>query len=443
MNIKASNDTCRLDAMCGSLSRRSFIKGSGVALGAGAVSLGFAPALHAQASNHKTLVYIFLRGAMDGLSLVVPIGNGTDAAIYRSRRNATRMDGSDSNAARRPIALPGHSFGLHPTCTGFKELWDLNKLAIVQAAGHLQSTTYTRSHFDAQEQVELGTPGVQSSVTGWIARHLGTAPDLVGSAIFNALSAGGTPAQSVQGWSDAVTLSNTGNFHPDTSDTTFARTHLEALRAMYTGGSDLDVAATAAVAAVDMVSGINFNTYVPGGGVTYPDTGIGRNLRLIATLIRRPDIGLSAATVDVGGWDTHNSQGVFEYGGYYNNVRDLSAAITAFYKDLAGSGFGNRVAIVMQSEFGRQVTENESQGTDHGLANPMFVIGGGVTGGMYGQFPGLHSTGNNTPGDAVRPTTDFRQVLATVVDRLLANPNAESIFSQPGAPFTYTPMAFA
>lgn len=444
MNSKASNDTFRLDAMCGAISRRNFIKGSGVALGAGAVSLGFAPTIHAQSSNHKTLVYIFLRGAMDGLSLVVPSGNGADAGIYRSKRNATRMDSGDSNAARRPIALNGVSdFGLHPTCTGFRDLFNSGDLAIIQAVGHLQASTYTRSHFDAQEQVDLGTPGVQSSVTGWIARHLASTPDLVGNAIFNALSAGGSPAQSVQGWSDAVTLNNTGNFHPDTSDTTFARTHLEALRSMYTGGSDLDIAATAAVGAVDMVSNIDFNAYVPGGGVTYPDTGIARNLRLIATLIRRPNIGLSAATLDVGGWDTHNNQGVFEYGGYYNNVRELSAAITAFYRDLAGSGFGNRVGIVVQTEFGRQITENESQGTDHGLANPMFVIGGAVNGGMYGQFPGLNSAGGNTPGDAVRPTTDFRQVLATVVDKMLGNPNAEAIFNQPEAPFTYTPMTFA
>ena len=440
MDSKASqHDTCRLDAMCGSISRRNFLRGSGAALGAGAVSIGFAPQLMAQsATTAKTLVYIFLRGAMDGLSCVVPIGSGTDAQIYRTKRNSTRMDGSDSNATRRPIALPGGLFGLHPAMTGFKELWDLDRLAIIHGAGHLPVATQTRSHFDAQEQIELGTPGVQSSVTGWLARHMQTTPDLVGSAIFNAIAAGGSPPQSLQGWSDAVTLSSTGSFHPDTSDTTFARTHLEALRSMYTGGSDLDTAATAAVGAVDLVNGINFNDYVPGGGVTYPDNGIGRSLRLIATLMRR-NLGLSVATLDVGGWDTHNNQGVFEFGGYYNNVRDLSNAVTAFYKDLAASGFASRVGIVLQSEFGRQVTENESQGTDHGLGNPMFVIGGGVNGGMYGEFPGLSAL----VGDAVRPTTDFRRVLATVVDRLMGNPDAEAIFDDPDAPFTYTPMNFA
>ena len=430
----------RLDSLCGHLSRRNFLRGSSAAIGAAAtVSIGFAPQVMAQsAATTKTLVYVFLRGAMDGLSLVVPIGNGTDAGIYRAARNSTRMDGNDGNVARRPIALPGGAFGLHPATTGLKQLWDADRLAIIQGAGHLEPATYTRSHFDAQEQIEFGTPGVQSSVTGWLARHMETAPDLIDSAIFSAIAAGGSPPQSLQGWSKAVTLSSTGSFHPNAGGT-FARTHLDALRAMYAGnGNDLDVAATKAVEAVDLVNGINFNDYVPGGGVTYPDTGIGRNLKLIATLMRR-NMGLSTATLDVGGWDTHNNQGVFEFGGYYNNVRDLSAGLTAFYNDLSASGFADRVAIVVQSEFGRQVTENESQGTDHGLGNPMLVIGGGVNGGFYGEFPGL----SNLPGDAVRPTTDFRQVLATVVDRLMGNPNAEEIFNDPDAPFTYAPMNFA
>lgn len=441
------DSTARLDHMCGAITRRNFLRGTGgAALGATAgVSLSFAPQLMAQsATNAKTLVYVFLRGAMDGLSFVVPTGNDANGQAYRAKRNQTRMVPDDGDVRRRPIVIKTgnttHPFGLHPAATGFAELWSKNKLAIVQACGHLPVSTQTRSHFDAQEQIELGTPGVLSSTNGWLARHLATTPDLVDNAIFNAIAAGGSPPSSLLGWSDAVTLSSTGNFHPNPNHT-FTRTSLDAVRAMYTGGSDLDVAAQAAFGAVDMVSTIDFNGYTPGGGAVYPDTGIGRNLRLIATLMRQ-NMGLSAATVDVGGWDTHNGQGVFEYGGYYNNVRDLTNAITAFYKDLSNNytagGFADRVAIVVQSEFGRQVTENESQGTDHGLGNPMFIIGGKVKGGLYGGDVELA----NLSGDAVRPKVDFRQVLGTVVDKLMGNAEAGNIFNQPESPFTYSPMGF-
>lgn len=432
----------RLDGVIAAgLSRRDFLRSAGIAAGAASLSVSFAPQARVKGGGNKTLVYVFLRGAMDGLSLVVPINSGTDAQLYRSKRSVTRLTIDDENAARRPMQLSS-AFGLHPAATGFKQLWDEDSLAIVHAVGHLSPDTYTRSHFDAQEQIELGTPGVQTSPTGWLARYLDTSI-LVPGAVFNALSAAGSPPQSLLGWADAVTLSSTGSFRPNTgAGDVYLPTHMASLRNLYGGSEGLDVAAQAALNAVELVNeGIDFNGYVPGGGVTYPNTGIGNNLKLIATLMRE-EIGLSAATLDVGGWDTHNGQGVHEFGGYYNNVRDLSAALTAFYQDLAGSGFADRVAIVVQSEFGRQITENESQGTDHGLGNPMLVIGGGVAGGaFYGTFPGLAAA--QTEGDAVRPTTDFRQVLATVVDRLMGNPNAEAIFDDPDAPFAYTPMTFA
>lgn len=184
---------------------------------------------------------------------------------------------------------------------------------------------------------------------------------------------------------------------------------------------------------------LDFGGYVPGGGVTYPNTGVANNLKLIATLIRA-NIGLNVATVDVGGWDTHNSQGVFEYGGFHNLVRDLSAALTAFYRDMKGAGFHQRVAVVVQTEFGRQVTENASAGTDHGLAYPMFILGGKVKGGWHGQFPSLAQA--NTPGDAVKPMVDFRQVLATVSDKLVGNTDPEGVFHSADSPFSYSPMGF-
>jgi uncharacterized protein (DUF1501 family) len=423
----------KIDCLCGKMSRRNFLRGSGVAAGAAAVNLTFSPNAHASAPT-KSLIYLFLRGGMDGLSFVVPTG-GADLGHYLDARNDTELRLDSQDAARRPIALPGGLWGLHQRATGLKQVFDANKLAIIHAAGHLDPDDYTRSHFDAQEQIEMGTPGVQTSQTGWLARHLLSTPLLQGDAVFTALVSSSNPPASIAGWSDVATLDSTNSFHPNPNGA-YARTHLATLRNLYPGTGDLDMAARSAVDAVDLISSLNLGSYVPGGGVTYPQTGLGNRLRLIAQLMRQ-NIGIAVATVDYGGWDTHNEQ----FGGYANSVQELSDALRAFYFDLAGAGRAGDATVIVQSEFGRQVTENADRGTDHGLANPMLVMGGNVIGGLYGNFPGL-ATGQRV-GDAVRPTTDFRQVIATAVDRLLDNPNVGDVFDEPQSPFTYAPMGFA
>lgn len=445
MNSNDLDNRMRLNALLDGMSRRHFLRNSTLAAGAMATtSIAFSPTLAAQSANSiNTLVYVFLRGAMDGLSFVVPTGSGADAQQYRNRRTSTRMVDDDSTVTRRPLVLSGgEPFGLHPAASGLRDLFNSAEkpLAIIQGVGHLDPSTYNRSHFDAQEQVELGTPGLQSLSHGWLSRHLMTTTRLPG-AIFNAVAASPNPPKSLQGWYESISVtggSGTGGFHPDPNHT-FSNTHLRALRAMYAGTGDLDTSAQAALDAVDIIYNTDFGGYVPGGGVTYPNTGVANNLKLIATLIRA-NIGLNVATVDVGGWDTHNSQGVFEYGGFHNLVRDLSAALTAFYRDMKGTGFHQRVAVVVQTEFGRQVTENASAGTDHGLAYPMFILGGKVKGGWHGQFPSLAQA--NTPGDAVKPMVDFRQVLATVSDKLVGNTDPEGVFHTADSPFSYSPMGF-
>lgn len=439
MNRTHHGRAARLDEMCCKLSRRGFLRGTGAAVaGATAVNLGFAPTANAGILPQKTLVYVFLRGGMDGLSMVIPTA-GPNFDNYALARNDTEMRLDSNDASRVPINLPGQGWGLHPAATGLKQLWDLNRLAIVHATGHLAPNTYTRSHFDAQEQIELGTPGSLASQSGWLSRHLqtmGTSGMLQPEAIFTALVSNTNPPTSLNGWSDVATLDSTGGFSPDSGG--YAKTHLAALRSLYAGAGDLDVAATAAVDAVELISGLNLQTYTPGGGVTYPQSGIGDDLKLIAQLMRL-NLGIAVATVDYGGWDTHNGQR-FDFA---NRAGEISAALSAFYRDLAGKGRQNDVAIIVQSEFGRQVTENADFGTDHGLGNPMFVFGGGVIGGLYGNFPGLNRA-TETVGDAVRPTTDFRQVQATVIQKLIGNPNVEQIFDDPNStPFTYAPLAFA
>lgn len=438
MNCKYNQISARRDSMSPKFSRRNFLRGSALAAGAASLNLGFAPAAKAAAPT-KTLVYLFLRGGQDGLSFVVPT-NGADEVFYRDARNQTFISPLAADITRRPLDL-NTTYGLHPFATGLKSLWDIDKLAIVHACGHLDPDTHTRSHFDAQEQIELGTPGVQGSQSGWLTRHLQSITPVSG-AVFTAVAAGSNPPVSINGWNDVATLDSTGGFHPNPYSA-YTDTHLLALRALYPGNGELDLAARAAVDAVGLIDTIDFDGYVPGGGVTYPQTGLANDLRLIAQLMRL-NLGVAVATVDYGGWDTHNRQEVF--GGYGNRIRELSDALNAFYRDLAGAGRGNDVAVIVQSEFGRQVTENADFGTDHGLGNPMLVLGGGVNGGFYGTFPGLNPT-SQLVGDAVRPTTDFRQVQATVLAQLMGSPVAtvEGIFSQTGVapPFAYTRMGFA
>lgn len=416
----------------GGISRRGFLTGLGLGMAAASLPIGiaFSPTARAGTAQH-TIIYLFLRGGIDGLSLVPPT-DGVDRGFYVDARDRTLIPVSGTNAAL-PLSA---QFGLHPFCTDLHALFNEGRLAIVQGAGHPPGT-FTRSHFDAQEQIELGTPGAQLANQGFLSKHLASTPLLDAEAVFTAMVSGSNPPVSLGGWPDVATLGSTSSFHPNSG--TYGRTHLASLRALYPGLGELDLAARAAVDAVDLVNSLDLGNYTPGGGVVYPNTGLANSLRLVAQLIRQ-DLGLAVATLDFGGWDTHNSQNVLsETSGFGQRVRELSQALAAFYRDLAGAGRGNEVTIVVQSEFGRQVKENANFGTDHGLATPMLVLGGRVVGGLYGSFNGLAPA--QRLGDSLVPTVDFRQVLATVIDRFAGNPNIDQVFADPG--FSYVPMGFA
>lgn len=425
------------------LTRRRFLQVSGAAAGTAAMGLTFAPPSFAGSANQKTLVYIFLRGGMDGLSLLPPVA-GADYGHYMDARDRTRIDINDSDPARRPIPLVnnGQNLGFHPYCSGLADIYDDGGLAVIQAAGH-PPNTFTRSHFDAQEQIELGQPlivggtGQSLPASGWLSRYLGTAPGVpAADAVFTAMVSNSTPPVSLGGWADVATLDSPDSFSPNSGK--FGDTHRAVLGSLYSGSGDLDIAAGAALDAVDLINSIDLDNYNPGGGVTYPDNSEGRDLRLVAQLLRQ-NLGIACATVDVGSWDTHNNQNVYG-GGFGSNIEDLSEALTAFYRDLEGAGVIDRVAIVVQSEFGRQIKENANYGTDHGLGNPMLVLGGGVTGGkVYGPTAGIAPSAR--VGDSLEPQTDFRNVLGEVASGLLGNNNVGDIFADPN--FNYQPVGFS
>lgn len=427
-------------------SRRRFLQLSGVAAGSAAMGLSFTPMALGGSADQKVLVYVFLRGGIDGLCLLPPV-DGADYGYYADARDRTFVDINDNDSARRPIPLNngqplGKGLGFHPYCSGLAGIYDDGGLAVIQAAGHPPGT-FTRSHFDAQETIELGQPlltggsGQALPSSGWLTRYLQTHPEVPApDAIFTAMVSSSTPTASLGGWPDVATLDSPDNFSPNSGR--FADTHRAVLGSLYSGTGELDIAGGAALDAVDLIDGLDLDKYQPAGGVQYPDNGVGRDFRLVAQLIRR-EFGIACATVDVGGWDTHNSQNVFG-GGFGSRVEDLSEALTAFYRDLEAAGDINDVAVVVQSEFGRQVKENANHGTDHGLGNPMLVLGGGVSGGrVYGPTDGIAPGARD--GDSLVPRTDFRDVLGEVASGLLGNNNVDLIFQDSG--YLYQPVGFS
>lgn len=413
--------------------RRQFLATMGLGAGAG-IGLGLSPKLLAGGAGTaptKLLLYVFLRGGMDGLSYIIPTG-GPNQQHYAQDRDNTFIE--PGNTISLADMAGGSDFGLNPLCTDLYSIRD--NVAFIHACGH-PLDALTRSHFDAQEEIELGTPGNQSSSGGgFLSRYLQAtshSPD----AIFTSMAASSTPPVSLAGYADVAALDSPGGFNPNTGR--YGDTHLLGLADLYGGSGSLDLAGQSAIEAVELISTFDLENYVPGGGIVYPDTSIGDELALIAQLWKL-DIGISVATLDTGGWDTHNGQQPLNPNtGFGRNIRELSEALTAFYLDIANDAVKSTddICVVVQSEFGRQVSENGNNGTDHGFATPMTVIGGRIAGGVYGTFPSIATV--DREGDGVVPTTDFRQVHGTVMDVVLGSGAGvvNSVF--PG--FNYAPLA--
>ena len=211
--------------------------------------------------------------------------------------------------------------------------------------------------------------------------------------------------------------------------------HAEAIGNMYSGNSALDLSVSGAMDTLSIISALDLDNYVPAGGVVYPDNNFGRQLSLIAQLLKE-DLSINVATADLGGWDTHNGQGDAGGGYFFTKIAEMSNGIHAMWSDIKASGLGQQVIIIVHSEFGRRARQNgdNGSGTDHGSGNVMFVIGGRVNGGQfYGSFRGLNpSPEQGAPqqlfgGEDVWPEVDFRQVYATIVKEVLGNPNIDQV----------------
>jgi uncharacterized protein (DUF1501 family) len=364
----------------------------------------------------RRLVVIFQRGAADGLNVVVP---------YREP-NYYAMRPGIAIPADKVLDLDGF-FGLHPSLATFKPLYDQGQLAVVHAAG---SPDMSRSHFDAQDYMESGTPGIKSTEDGWLNRAL-QSEDLRHNqehTAFRALALGSAVPRTLAGKIPAIALTNVNNFTvggrgPAPSPAA------NAFEAMYgeSGDSILNSTGDETFEAVKMLRAANPAQYKPGPGVDYPTSEFGNNMKQIAQLLKA-NLGVEAAFTDVGGWDTHQNQGGVN-GQLADRLRDFSSSIAAFWRDL-GDG-AESVTLVTMSEFGRTARQNGTGGTDHGHANAMFVLGGQVKGGkVYGHWPGLANEQLNEGRD-LAVTTDFRQVLGEAVAKTIGANNLEQVF--PGA----------
>jgi uncharacterized protein (DUF1501 family) len=408
------------------IARREFLLGCTSAVAALAGSrlryLALADAA-TPAENRETLVVVFLRGGMDGLSLVPPLA-GSDRGYYEEARPILKVP-LTGEAAALPL---DDQFGLHPAAASLRPFFEARKLAIIHAVG----SGGTRSHFDAQKYLELGTPGVKTTPAGWLTRHLQSSPTIAGTVILPALAAGSTPPTSLQGNHEFINLPSTSAFDLGyIGHISWASGEQWAtLRRMYHAGDTVvHTAGIQALNAAGFIESYVRSDYQPSGGAKYPETAFGSHLKLIAQLMRS-EVGLRAATVDLLGWDTHENQGVVPGGQFTNLVRQLADGLSALYIDLDDSSADapiQRITVVVLSEFGRRIRENANRGTDHGTANPVLVLGGNVRGGFHGTWPGLHPDQRFDNAD-LAPTTDFRQVLSEILIRRTANPRLGEVF---------------
>jgi uncharacterized protein (DUF1501 family) len=440
------------------IDRRDFLKGCCAAAAASSVSpTTFGAAFDPTAATLDTLVVLFLRGGMDGLSLVPPVG-GADRAAYEQLRPTLRVPLTGTGAAL-PLANTSGAWGLHPRASALHGLYQSNHLAVILGAGQVNQPV-TRSHFDSQANLEIGMGGQQGSGVGWLTRHLETA-GLPPNVPLPSVSMGSITATSLLSSTETITVASGSDFRLDSaawgwnsrdnygaSPPAGFNGLVEVLPQMWAGGATLEAAGRQTLDALAQLRPINFglysasNTggYQPAGGANYGTGNLGVQLRNIAQMVKG-GLGLRVATVDLGGWDTHDGQGnpANSYDYFGNKVQELSDALGAFYTDLSAgaTNYMQRVSVVVMSEFGRRVNENDSGGTDHGYGNVMLALGASVNGGRtFGTFAGL-SSGALFEGADVAVTTDYRRVMSEAMIRRLGNPNVYYAFTGYSG---YTPL---
>jgi uncharacterized protein (DUF1501 family) len=396
--------------------------------------MGVAPAWLARAAaaegkKRKTLVAIFMRGAADGLNIVVPFGDKRYRELRPTLAVAPPSAETNANTGNPfnggPIDLDG-TFALNGAMQPLRVLWEKKQLAIIEATG---SPDPSRSHFDAQDSMECGTPG-KTTGDGWLNRAL---PGSGGEASsMRAVALGNQVPHCLRGGNEVIAIGNLQQF--SISDQSAAAI----MQSMYATTADASLGRTGkdAFEAMKVVRSIqdtptNTPAVAPGSGppLIAQAGDFGRNLQQLARLLKA-EAGVEVAFADIGGWDHHGN----ENQQLPNLLRQLSAGIAAFHQEM-----GDRmedIVLVTMSEFGRTAAENGNGGTDHGHGSFMMVIGGPVRGGkVYGKWPGLERE-QLFEGRDLAVTTDYREVLGELVQGHLGQQNLSRVFPgfQPGQP---------
>jgi uncharacterized protein (DUF1501 family) len=406
-----------------SITRRVFLRNSGLAVvGTAAIPSFLTRAAFGSVESrnrNQRLVVIFQRGAADGLNIVVPHG---ETAYYAMRPSI--------NIPRTSVIDLDGFFGLHPSLAPFQPLWNQRHLAIVHAVG---SPDPSRSHFDAQDFMESGTPGVKATDDGWLNRCLHDLPSQADKSAFRAIALGPSLPRILSGKEPALAVNNVNDFgvggrgaSATPMSNTFEAMYAQSVDSMLhgTGQETFD--------AVKMLKSADPSKYKPAVGADYPKGRFGDSLKQLAQLIKA-NLGVQVAFADIGGWDHHVNEGSTQ-GQIANVLAEFSQSLAAFWTDLGD--LRDDTVVVSMSEFGRTARENGNRGTDHGHANVMFVMGGPVKGGkVYGRWPGLDQS-QLYEGRDLALTTDFRQVLGEAVYSHLGNKALDEVFpgyeSQPG-----------
>jgi uncharacterized protein (DUF1501 family) len=404
-----------------SITRRIFLRNGALAVVGTTALPGFLARAAFGAADpgirDKRLVVIFQRGAADGLNIVVPHG---EASYYAMRPTI--------NIPKKSVLDLDGFFGLHPSMSSFEPLWKQKHLAIVHAAG---SPDPTRSHFDAQDFMESGTPGVKVTDDGWLNRALRERPaDQLSSdksgpdkSAFRAIALGTSLPRILSGKEPAIAINNLNDFsvggkNPNAAATTFEAMYDHSVDAVLHGAGEETFDAVKMLKAADPAH------YKPAANANYPKGRFGDSLKQLAQMIKA-NLGVQVAFADIGGWDHHVNEGGTQ-GQIANVLGEFSQSIAAFWTDLGD--LGEDTVVVTMSEFGRTARENGNRGTDHGHANVMFVLGGPVKGGrVYGRWPGLDQS-QLYEGRDLAVTTDFRLVLSEVVSRYLGNKDLKEVF---------------
>jgi uncharacterized protein (DUF1501 family) len=409
------------------ISRRQFVSGASL-LAAAAALPGIAPRISfAQGTSVKdTVILIQLRGGADPLTFCPPHGD----PIYYQVRPTLAIPQPNSGFSDAAIDLDGY-FGFARSFEPLMNAFNDGNLGVINAVGR---ANWTRSHFDAQNWMQTDMTNLNEG--GWLSRHLASSEQIDLSAPFRGVAfSDATPLVLSRG-GQVSSMGSATNFSFDASfpdDLEVANT----IRRLYSRVRDesRDIVRDSS-RAIDTLHGLDVATYASASNLTYPNSYIGNSLKATAAMIKG-EIGVEVLCVDTYGWDTHGNQGS-RSGALANMMTDLANSLAAFYADMESTGKTNWTIVVM-SEFGRQVEENGSRGTDHGTAGTMLTMGPNVVGGIHADWPGLEVE-NRYEGVDLAPTKDYRDVLGDLVQCRLQNANTDYIF--PSKAISHQPLGY-